>query len=162
MPPRRIKKDRQENWIETDDGRLVNPNSNEGMVLSGIVKPAPEVKPYSEDLIPANAAAAIKALPCDENGLLLYKKLPGDCEVYKMHMADDTNPDALPMPGIVCDADDLTKVLQSIVGDAEGPRYKNPKSGLEFEWTEPPPGFYQSKPGWDIPKQVSDQESEKE
>ena len=38
----------------------------------------------------------------------------------------------------------MPKVLDSLFGDRQPPRYKSNKTGLEFEWTTPPAGFYSS------------------
>lgn len=139
MPPRRIKKDPKDDWIPNEEGTLVNPNSEEGLRLRGLRKPGLPVVPYTEEVVPANAAARLKATP--HGDLRLYKGLPKDCEVTTMAVADDAFPDAKPLPAIVCDTDDVPKVLESLFGDQEPPRYKT-KTGLEFEWTTPPVGFH--------------------
>lgn len=156
MAPRRIKKDRKEGWIDGGDGRLVNPNSEEGLILRGLKKVPDDAPMYAEEIVPANSAAAMASAPSPEDGLLLYKKLPGDCEAYRMHVADDSFPDAEPLVAVTCDTDDVAKVLDSVLGDGLPPRYLNPKTGLEFEWTTPPPGFYVKPKGWDSPKVVQD------
>lgn len=114
------------------------------------------LEPYTEEVVPCNAAATLAAMPQPENGVLLYKKLPGDCEAYKLHVANDQFPEEPPLLAITCDTDDLGKVLDAVIGDGEEPRYANPKTGLEFEWTIAPPGFYGKPKGWDTAKHLSD------
>mmetsp|Transcript_8254 Transcript_8254/g.21382 ORF Transcript_8254/g.21382 Transcript_8254/m.21382 type:complete len:164 (-) Transcript_8254:49-540(-) len=156
MPPRKIKKDPKADWLKTNDGRLVDPNSLEGLRLRGVVAEEPPVEPYTEELVPANAAATMAEMPQTDGGLLLYKKLPGDVEVHKMHVADENFPDNGPYLSVTCDTDDVAKVVDAVLGDGSKPRYKNPKTGLEFEWTVAPPGFFAKPSGWDKPKIVED------
>mmetsp|Transcript_2704 Transcript_2704/g.8494 ORF Transcript_2704/g.8494 Transcript_2704/m.8494 type:complete len:168 (-) Transcript_2704:1343-1846(-) len=152
MPPRKIKKDPKADWVQTADGRLVNPNSEEGLLARGVIKPREEEAPFTEEVVPCNRAATLLAMPQPEEGAVLYKKLPGDCEVFKLHLADETFPDVEPALAVTCDSDDVGKVLESMLGDGSKPRYLNPKTGLEFEWTVAPPGFYAAPKGWDKPK----------
>jgi len=131
----------QEGWIARDDGALVNPNSGDGLALQGLAKEPLKDASFTDVVEPCNSAARLAATPQD-GGLRLYKALPKDCAVVKMAVADDTFPDARPLPAIVADVDDLPKVFDSVFGDREPPRYKSAASGLEFEFTTPPAGFY--------------------
>lgn len=132
--------------------------------MRGILKePAQPIEPYTEEVVPCNAAATLAAMPQPDDGFLLYKKLPGDCEAYKLHYADNDFPDAEPAFAVTCDTDDLGKVLDSVIGDGEAPRYINPKTGLEFEWTVAPPGFYTKAKGWEtgkLPEEFEDDDKE--
>ena len=47
------------------------------------------------------------------SGILMYKKLPGDCDVFKLHLADEKFPEMEPMIAVTCDTDDLSKVFES-------------------------------------------------
>ncbi|KAJ1460615.1 hypothetical protein M885DRAFT_509689 [Pelagophyceae sp. CCMP2097] len=163
MPPRRIRKDPKADWPLRADGSQINPNTNEGMLLSGVVRTAKEGVPgvlqpqaYAGEAVPANAAAALASLAQPGDGLLLYKKLPGDCEIFKLHLANERFPEQAPVLAVTCDVDDLDKVLEAVLGDHEAPRYVNPKTGLEFEWTVAPPGFYKPAGGWDEGKTAQD------
>ena len=150
---------------------MVNPNTEEGLLMKGLMKKLPVkgevpdcmlVDPFTAEVVPCNESAVMAHMPVPQNGVLLYKKLPGDCDVFKMHTANEKFPDADPMVAVTCDGDDLEKVMESLQGKGEEPRYKNPKNGLEFEWTIVPPGFYRSQEGWNKGKFAADFEEEEE
>ena len=150
---------------------MVNPNTEEGLLMKGLMHKLPVkgevpdcmlIEPFTEEVVPCNESAVMAAMPHPTNGVLMYKKLPGDCDVFKMHMADEKFPDQEPMVAVTCDSDDLGKVMESLMGKGEEMRYKNPKTGLEFEWTTIPPGFYRSNEGWNKAKFASDFEEEEE
>ena len=150
---------------------MVNPNTEEGLLMKGLMHKLPVkgevpdcmlIEPFTEEVVPCNESAVMAAMPHPTNGVLMYKKLPGDCDVFKMHMADEKFPDQEPMVAVTCDSDDLGKVMESLMGKGEEMRYKNPKTGLEFEWTTIPPGFYRSNEGWNKSKFASDFEEEEE
>ena len=46
------------------------------------------------------------------------------------------------MLAAVCMSDQMQEVLDCMCGADEAPKFRNPKTGLEFEWTTPPPGFF--------------------
>ena len=120
------------------------------------------IEPFTEEVVPCNKAAVLAALPTPTNGVLLYDKLPSDCDIFKMHTANEKFPDAEPMVAVTCESDDLDKVTECLTGKGEEARYKNPKTGLEFEWTVIPPGFYRSQEGWNTSKFAADFEEEEE
>lgn len=136
----------------------VHPRSEAGLRLKGLLKPLPKagevpdcllVKPYEEEVVPANASAVLVHLPsAGPAACYAFGKPPGDADVYKLHHADDRSPDALPSLTVQHDPDDLAKVKRAMDGDGEPPLYFNPATGFEFEWTVPPPGFYGVKEGW--------------
>ena len=77
---------------------MVNPNTEEGLLMKGLMHKLPVkgevpdcmlVEPFTEEVVPCNESAVMANLPHPTNGVLMYKKLPGDCDVFKMHMADE-------------------------------------------------------------------------
>jgi len=148
----------QADWPFDADGKQVHPRSERGLLLKGLLKPLPKkgdvpdcllVEPFTEEVVPANAAAVLAHLPsAGADAAYCYAKPPGDADVYKLHAADNRAPEALPTLTVEHDPDDLAKVKSAIDGDGEPPLYFNPKTGFEFEWVVPPPGFYSVKEGW--------------
>ena len=136
----------------------MHPRSERGLLLKGLLKPLPKkgevpdcllVEPYTEEVVPANAAAVLAHLPsAGPDAAYCYAKPPGDADVYKLHAADNRAPEALPTLTVEHDPDDLAKVKAAIDGDGEPPLYYNPATGFEFEWVVAPPGFYSVKEGW--------------
>ena len=148
----------QADWPFDEDGKQVHPRSERGLLLKGLLKPLPKkgevpdcllVEPYTEEVVPANAAAVLAHLPsAGPDAAYCYAKPPGDADVYKLHAADNRAPEALPTLTVEHDPDDLAKVKAAIDGDGEPPLYCNPSTGFEFEWVVAPPGFYSVKEGW--------------
>jgi len=140
----------------------VHPRSERGLLLKGLLKPLPKkgevpdcllVEPFTEEVVPANAAAVLAHLPsAGADAAYCYAKPPGDADVYKLHAADNRAPEALPTLTVEHDPDDLAKVKAAIDGDGEPPLYYNPSTGFEFEWVVAPPGFYGVKEGWSSSK----------
>ena len=136
----------------------MHPRSERGLLLKGLLKPLPKkgevpdcllVDPFTEEVVPANAAAVLAHLPsAGSDAAYCYAKPPGDADVYKLHAADNRAPEALPTLTVEHDPDDLAKVKSAIDGDGEPPLYYNPATGFEFEWVVAPPGFYGVKEGW--------------
>ena len=152
----------QADWPFDEDGTQVHPRSERGLLLKGLLKPLPKkgevpdcllVEPFTEEVVPANAAAVLAHLPsAGPDAAYCYAKPPGDADVYKLHSADNRAPEALPTLTVEHDPDDLAKVKAAIDGDGEPPLYYNPKTGFEFEWVVAPPGFYSVKEGWAFSK----------
>ena len=148
----------QADWPFDEDGTQVHPRSERGLLLKGLLKPLPKkgevpdcllVEPFTEEVVPANAAAVLAHLPsAGSDAAYCYAKPPGDADVYKLHAADNRAPEALPTLSVEHDPDDLAKVKAAVDGDGEPPLYYNPSTGFEFEWVVPPPGFYGVKDGW--------------
>ena len=77
-----------------------------GLLLKGLLKPLPKkgevpdcllVEPFTEEVVPANAAAVLAHLPsAGADAAYCYAKPPGDADVYKLHAADNRAPEALP------------------------------------------------------------------
>ena len=148
----------QADWPFDADGTQVHPRSERGLLLKGLLKPLPKkgevpdcllVEPFTDEVVPANAAAVLAHLPsAGADAAYCYAKPPGDADVYKLHAADNRAPEALPSLTVEHDPDDLAKVKSAIDGDGEPPLYYNPSTGFEFEWVVAPPGFYGVKDGW--------------
>ena len=157
-PTRRRPRRAQADWPFDEDGQQVHPRSERGLLLKGLLKPLPKkgevpdcllVEPFTEEVVPANAAAVLAHLPsAGSDAAYCYAKPPGDADVYKLHAADNRAPEALPSLTVEHDPDDLAKVKAAIDGDGEPPLYYNPSTGFEFEWVVAPPGFYGVKDGW--------------
>jgi hypothetical protein len=162
MPPRL--KDSTKAWPKRVDGTPVNPNSTEGMLISGVVVPEPQGmpwrKPYEETLEPANAAAILASTPqADDGSAVLWKEPPPGVDFFRVHLADEEFPEVPPMLGCVCSSDQLEDVLECMMGSNEQPRYRNPTTGLEFEWTSAPANFYGPAAGnWGVPRMAEELE----
>lgn len=165
MPPRK-KEETAAAWATRADGTPINPNSSEGMVLSGELRPRAPQAPYTEALEPANAAALLAATPDADGATTLAKEPPAGVEFFKLHVADEKFPEAPAMLACNCMSDQLEDVLEAMMGTrgggpSEPERYRNPKSGLEFEWVVPPANFYdKAAPGWEAGKMAEDVQAE--
>ena len=93
MPPRK-KEETAAAWATRADGTPINPNSSEGMVLSGELRPRAPQAPYTEALEPANAAALLAATPDADGATTLAKEPPAGVEFFKLHVADEKFPEA--------------------------------------------------------------------
>ena len=154
MPPKTVRrKDPTRSWPTRLDGTPINPNTLEAMLVKGLVAPPrsgmPWRKPYAATLEPANAQA-ILAIARREGGgaaggdaddeVTLFKAPPAGVTFYRLHAADENYPEALPQLAASCAPDQLESVLDCMRGLDDAPRWRNPETGLEFEWTTPPPG----------------------
>ena len=96
----------QADWPFDEDGQQVHPRSERGLLLKGLLKPLPKkgevpdcllVEPFTEEVVPANAAAVLAHLPsAGADAAYCYAKPPGDADVYKLHGADNRAPEACP------------------------------------------------------------------
>ena len=162
MPPKTVRrKDPTQSWPTRLDGTPINPNTLEAMLVKGLVAPPrsgmPWRKPYEATLEPANAQA-ILAIAQREGGaaaggdaddeITLFKEPPAGVEFFRLHAADENYPEALPQLAASCASDQLESVLDCMRGLDDAPRWRNPETGLEFEWTTPPPGCASARLGF--------------
>ena len=83
----------------------MHPRSERGLLLKGLLKPLPKkgevpdcllVEPFTEEVVPANAAAVLAHLPsAGADAAYCYAKPTGDADVYKLRGADNRAPEAL-------------------------------------------------------------------